>query len=89
MAEIKRPPISEDLDQRVAQVHDMVKAFEGQQQQTEALLTENGFSAAKMASLARKNGVQEIGARFRQVTEPGFYTEPAAPKPTRRVRTRL
>lgn len=66
-----------------------IEAFEDQRQQVDRLPTENGFSAAKMAALARKDGVQAVGAMFRQSAEPGFYTEPAAPKPTRRTRTRL
>ena len=68
---------------------EVIEAFEDQRQLVGRLQTANGFSAAKMAALARKNGVQAVGAMFRQPAEPGLYIEPTAPAPLRRARTRL
>lgn len=76
-------------DAEAARVEDIVEVLEGQRRRIDALLRENGFSPEKMAALARKNGVQAIGAQYRRANEPGFYTEPAAPKHSKRVRTRI
>ena len=81
--------VTADIEERDARLREIVAEFETQRQRIGERLSESGFSAQKMAALARKNGVQKIGAQFLRVTEPDVYTEPAAPTRGKRIRIRL